>query len=179
MSELGFYFLAAASIASASGVVLLRNPVHSALALVAALMLVAVAYAALGAHLVAALQIIIYTGAVMILFLFVIMLLNLQADPREAPRPLAGVVGIGSALAVAGAIGSVLWRWASSSAPGLVLGAEFGTTRGLARVLFTDHVVAFELTSVLLLVAVVGAVVLARREHDQGCEQRATRERSV
>lgn len=165
MSEPAFYILAAASIGAASAVVLLPNPVHSALALVVSLLCVAVSFAALEAHLIAALQIIVYAGAVMVLFLFVIMLLNLQADPGAKQRPLAVVVGVAAALAIAGALGSVMWRWAGDDGgvgPGLA--DDFGTTEALARVLFTEHVVAFELTSVLLLVAVVGAVVLARRE---------------
>ncbi len=165
MSELAFYILAATSIAAASAVVLFRNPVHSALALVVSLLCVAVSFAALEAHLIAALQIVVYAGAVMVLFLFVIMLLNLQADPGDKQRPLAAVAGVAAAWAVAGSLGSVLWRWAAASgSAGPGLADDFGSTKVLARVLFTEHAVAFELTSVLLLVAVVGAVVLARRE---------------
>jgi NADH-quinone oxidoreductase subunit J len=164
VSELAFYVLAAASMAAALGVVLAQNPVHSALSLVLTLFLIAVGYVTLQAHLVAALQIIVYAGAVMVLFLFVIMLLNLQPDPDEKPHPLhklgAGLLAGAVAVVVAGAA----VRGAGS--PVAVLDETFGTTRALAEVLFRDYLVAFELTSLLLLVAVVGAVVLAKRDED-------------
>ncbi len=164
MSELAFYILGAASVAAALGVVLAQNPVHGALSLVLTLFLIAVGYVALQAHLVAALQIIVYAGAVMVLFLFVIMLLNLQPDPDEKPHALqklgAGLVCAAVAVATAGAA----MRGAGASVA--VLDETFGTTRALATVLFRDYLVAFELTSLLLLVAVVGAVVLAKRDED-------------
>lgn len=164
MSEIAFYLLAGATVAAASGVLFLRNPVHCALSLVMALFLIAVGYVALGAHLIAALQIIVYAGAVMVLFLFVIMLLNLQPDPTEATHPLLKVGAAGAALGFAAIVWKVVRDWSASAPPPATLSADFGTTAVVSRNLFTEHVVAFELTSVLLLVAVVGAVVLARRD---------------
>ena len=152
MSEPVFFAVAAMTVLAAAGVVINRNPVHSALSLVVTLFLLAVVYAFLGAHLVAALQIIVYAGAVMVLFLFVIMLLNLQADPHEVSRPGARFLATLLVASLAATVGHFVW--------------QFGTTAGLARVLFSDYLVAFELTSVLLLVAVVGAVTLARREEE-------------
>jgi NADH-quinone oxidoreductase subunit J len=163
VSETAFYVLAAATVMAAAGVVALRNPVHCAMSLVLALFLISVSYVSLQAHLVAALQIIVYAGAVMILFLFVIMLLNLQAGERESAS--LGVKLLGGATAAG--IAFVLARAITASPTLAGTGApppEFGTTQALARVLFRDHVVAFELTSLLLLVAIVGAIVLARRE---------------
>jgi NADH-quinone oxidoreductase subunit J len=166
MSETAFYVLAGATVAAASGVLFLRNPVHCALSLVVALFLIAVGYIALGAHLIAALQIIVYAGAVMVLFLFVIMLLNLQPDPNETAHPL---LKLGAAVAALG-FGAIVWtvvlEWGASAPAPAVLAPDFGTTEVVSRNLFTEHMVAFELTSVLLLVAVVGAVVLARRDRD-------------
>jgi NADH-quinone oxidoreductase subunit J len=161
--------LAALTVLAAAGVVSLRNPVHCAMSLVAALFLVAVNYVALRAHLVAALQIIVYAGAVMVLFLFVIMLLNLQAEPARELHVAQKVLGAGAALAVALLLARVftassLGAGGAAAAPAGEDAAAFGTTEALARVLFREHVVAFELTSLLLLVAIVGAVVLARRE---------------
>jgi NADH-quinone oxidoreductase subunit J len=164
MSEISFYLLAGATVAAASGVLFLRNPVHCALSLVMALFLIAVGYVALGAHLIAALQIIVYAGAVMVLFLFVIMLLNLQPDPTEVAHPLLKVGAAAAALGFAAIVWKVVRDWSASAPLPATLPADFGTTAVVARNLFTEHVVAFELTSVLLLVAVVGAVVLARRD---------------
>ena len=164
MSETAFYLLASVTVAAASGVLFLRNPVHCALSLVAALFLIAVGYVALGAHLIAALQIIVYAGAVMVLFLFVIMLLNLQPDPDEAAHPLLKLGAAGAALGFTAIVWSVVRDWADTAADPAVLAPDFGTTKVVARNLFVDHLFAFELTSVLLLVAVVGAVVLARRD---------------
>jgi len=161
---MAFYLLAAVSLAAASGVVVLRNPVHCALSLVLSLLCIAVCYVVLQAHLVAVLQIIVYAGAVMVLFLFVIMLLNLQPDANEAPHPVTKFLAAASASAFAVLTILVLRDWAAGAPEQAVLGEGFGTTREISRVLFTDYMVAFELTSLLLLVAVVGAVVIARRD---------------
>lgn len=165
MSETAFYLLAGVTVAAASGVLFLRNPIHCALSLVVALFLIAVSYVMLGAHLIAALQIIVYAGAVMVLFLFVIMLLNLQPDPTETTHPLLKLGAAAAAFGFASIVWTVVEEWRRASAPPPAeLAADFGTTVSVSRNLFTEHVVAFELTSILLLVAVVGAVVLARRD---------------
>jgi NADH-quinone oxidoreductase subunit J len=164
MSETAFYLFAGITVAAASGVLLLRNPVHCALSLVVALFSIAVGYIALGAHLIAALQIIVYAGAVMVLFLFVIMLLNLQPDPTESAHPLLKVGAAAAALGFAAIVWKVMRDWGASAVAPAALPLDFGSTAVVARNLFTEHVVAFELSSVLLLVAVVGAVVLARRD---------------
>jgi len=161
VSEIAFYGLAALTVIAAVGVILMRNPVHSAMSLVLALFLIGIQYIALQAHLIAALQIIVYAGAVMVLFLFVIMLLNLQAPEHPPVVTFSKVLGALAAAALAVLLGRAVW---SSSGAAAQVGPDFGTTKALARVLFTDDVVAFELTSLLLLVAVVGAIVLARRE---------------
>ena len=164
MSETFFLVLAALTVLAAAGVVALRNPVHSAMALVAALFLIAVHYIALEAHLVAALQIIVYAGAVMVLFLFVIMLLNLHASDGPRAPSTANVLGVLAAVGLAAVLVRVLGMGAGTARVAAERAPDYGTTEALARVLFREHAVAFELTSLLLLVAVVGAVVLARRE---------------
>ena len=168
MSEIAFYALAALTLAAASGVVVLRNPVHCALSLIATLFLVAVSFAFLSAHLMAALQIIIYAGAIVVLFLFVIMLLNLQTDPRDQTGLGLRAGAAATATAMAVLMGAIIWGAFGDAAALHSPSPGFGTTIELARYLFREHVVAFELTSVLLLVAVVGAVVLARREPEEG-----------
>ena len=166
MSYAAFVPLAALLILSALGVVLSRNPVRSAMSLVVTLFLLAVMFVLLDAHLVAALQIVVYAGAIMVLFLFVIMLLNLQQEPREEGRVaqrLAAWAAAGLVLVVM-AVG--LWR-VLPGAPGPdAAGAVpegFGSTVAVSERLFTHFLLPFEITSVLLLVAIVGAVVLAKR----------------
>ncbi len=156
-----FVLLALLTVAASLVVVLHRNPVYSALGLVATLFMLAVLFVGLDAHLVAALQIIVYAGAIVVLFLFVIMLLNLQVEPRTlAPAPLVvtGAV-LGGALGVA-ALG-VLGRDPLPLAA--VVGPGYGGAEALAERLFTAYIVPFELTSVLLLVAIIGAVVLGKK----------------
>lgn len=161
MSPAAFFVLAALAVGSALGVVLNRNPVHAACALVAHLFLLAVFFVGLDAQLVGVLQVIVYAGAVVVLFLFVIMLLNLQAEVRSTAGPalvFAAAVGV-----VAFATVIVAALRGPTAAPEAALGTGYGETRELARVLFTRYALPFELTSLLLLVAIVGAVVLARK----------------
>jgi NADH-quinone oxidoreductase subunit J len=169
VSPVLFFPLATLLVLAACGVVASRNPIRSAMWLVAALFLLAVFFAFLDAHLVAALQVIVYTGAIMVLFLFVIMLLNLETEPdhpRSRSRFVAGAVG---GLAFAGALLGALGRGGGEvPGPGMaaVAPAAYGTTAALGDRLFTHYVLPFEITSVLLLVAVIGAVVVAKRKHD-------------
>jgi NADH-quinone oxidoreductase subunit J len=156
-----FWVVAVLAVVSALIVVFHRNAVYSALALVMALFQVALIFVALDAHLIALLQVIVYAGAIVVLFLFVIMLLSLG---REAP-PSGGYGVRGAAFAVTVALGVELGVAALVSTPGspAPLPLDFGSTRLIARWLFSTYLLPFELTSVLLLVAMVGAVVMARR----------------
>jgi len=160
VSPLIFLLLAALTVVSALTVVVHKNPVHSACALVLTLCLLAVFFVGLDAQLVALLQVIVYAGAIVVLFLFVIMLLNLQVETRA----MAGALLVGSAaaggVALAALIFAAIWR---TVAPAAAVPAGVGETAALARQLFTAYLLPFELTSVLLLVAIVGAVALARK----------------
>ena len=161
MSAPVFVVLAALTIAAALMVVLHRNPVYSALGLVGTLFLIAVFFLGLDAHLVGFLQIIVYAGAIVVLFLFVIMLLNLQVDPRSfAPPGMLVAGGVGGVLLATLIVAAVLRAPALTGPP---VGAGFGATEPIATLLFTSYLLPFELTSVLLLVAIVGAVVLGRK----------------
>jgi NADH-quinone oxidoreductase subunit J len=156
----------------AFGVITRRNPVHAALSLVLTLFGVAVHFVALEAYFLAAVQIIVYAGAIVVLFLFVIMLLgvdkaeDLQTEPLVAQRWLAGIAGLGllGLLVIAVSRGAEML---TTRAEGLATSAEGASgdanIQQLARSVFGDYVVAFELTSILLVVAVVGTVMLARR----------------
>ncbi len=171
-----FVLASAMVIAGALGVVVFRNPVHAALGLVLTLFGVAVHFVAMEAHFLAAVQVIVYAGAIVVLFLFVIMLLgvdraeDLSIEPIPIQRPLAAVVGAGTVVLV----GTAVVRTRDTIARGPELEASGDSNiRLLARNLFSDQVLAFELTSVLLIVAVAGTVLLTRKqkrrpEHDGG-----------
>jgi NADH-quinone oxidoreductase subunit J len=167
-------------LAGAIGVIISANPVHAALSLVLTLFGVAVHFVALQAHFLAAVQVIVYAGAIVVLFLFVIMLLgvdraeDLRIDPIPIQRPLAAVMGIGLIGLLIAAVVSTRDTLPLSVSSGLAVAGEEGADgsvgdhdaniRQLADNLFSDQVFAFELTSVLLIVAVAGTVVLTRRE---------------
>jgi NADH-quinone oxidoreductase subunit J len=161
VSVLLFLVLAALTVGAALTVILHRNPVYSALALVSTLALLSCFFVLLEAYMVWALQIVVYAGAIVVLFVFVIMLLNVQADERALPGPgmVAGVAGGTGLLALL--IATVAVRGVTANPP--AVGAGYGSPEHLARRLFTDFLVPFEVTSLLLLVAIVGAVVLGKR----------------
>ncbi len=162
----------------ALGVVTSSNPVHSALMLVMTLFGVAVLFVSLQAQFLAAVQVIVYAGAIVVLFLFVIMLLgvdkeeNVDTEPLKGQRPAALVIGaIGLLLLIV--IGASVWSVGVTGEPS-VAGAAYGpglpNVERLARVIFTRYLLPFEVTSVLLVIAVVGAVVLARKPERAGAE---------
>jgi NADH-quinone oxidoreductase subunit J len=158
-------------IAGALGVILRANPIHAALSLVLTLFGIAVHFVALEAHFLAAVQIIVYAGAIVVLFLFVIMLLgvdkadDLSIEPFPIQRPLAVVLGIG----IAALVTTAIIRARDRLGEGIPVPAEGDENiRALARNLFSDYVFAFEFTSVLLIVAVAGTVMLTRKERKRG-----------
>ena len=162
-----FIVFAVAAVAGAGGVVLARKPVHAALSLVMTLFSVAVFFVLQVAHFLAAVQVIVYAGAIVILFLFVIMLLGIDKEdvldePLPAQRPLAIAVGVAlfaGLLLVAG----ILQPTGAPSARGSATQGDIPNVERVARSLFTDFLWPFEITSALLVIAVVGAIVLARR----------------
>jgi NADH-quinone oxidoreductase subunit J len=164
-----FFLAAAAALVGALGVVLARNPVHSALFLVQTLVSVAVLFLLRDAELLAAVQVIVYASAIVVLFVFVIMLLGVdRAESMEDripyQRPAAFALGIVLLLEILVLAGHE-WATGQHTARGVPLhgGGFGGNVERVARVLFTDFLWAFETTAVLLVIAVVGAVVLARR----------------
>jgi NADH-quinone oxidoreductase subunit J len=161
---------AALAIVSAASCVTRRNPVASALWLVVTLFSLAALFVLLDAQFLAVLQVLVYAGAIMVLFLFVIMLLNLG---RAGPTDLKGPIGLGIGVLLAGLLlVQLLVLRQSTSLPALApaagvpprAAAGAGIVPALARPLFTVYLVPFELTSLLLLAAIVGAVVLAKRK---------------
>jgi NADH-quinone oxidoreductase subunit J len=185
-----FFVAAALALGGALGVVLARNPVHCALLLVVTLVAVAIFFLLQEAQLVAAVQIIVYAGAIVVLFLFVIMLLGVDReeslrDPIPYQRPAAVALGA-ILLAEIFVLAGRTWATGAPSVRGStrkpINGTDLGNIQRVARTLFTDFLWAFELTAVLLVIAVVGSVVLARRsgqraeldEHEQEIERAIT-----
>lgn len=172
-----FWIFAVAAVLSALAVVFppfprARDPIHSAIALVACFFFVAATYALLSAHLLAVLQVLVYAGAIMVLFIFVIMLLNLQQDEsRELPK--IGLFKVVSALAVLSTGAALVLAFVGEDLLAPIQGqlvAEvpapetYGTLESVGKLLFNKYLLPFELTSVLLLVAIVGSVIIAKRD---------------
>ena len=150
-------------LAGALGVVLARNPVHSALMLVMTLFGIAVQFVAQEAHFLAAVQVIVYAGAIVVLFLFVIMLLGVDRAQSLPIQKWAALLFAAGSLAIVAALILAVGEPVTGAE---AVGGSVGTTddvRLLAHSLFSDYVYAFELTSLLLVIAVIGAVVLVRK----------------
>ena len=169
MEAVAFYIFAAIAVLASLLVVGQRNPMHSVMLLITSFGALAGLYVLLDAPFTAVTQIIIYAGAIMVLFLFVVMLLNV---PREEPIPRAAMALLGPTGMRMGAVLSVVLGievvWALSRYASVpfdpAFGPEVSDVANIGRMLFTEHAFAFEVTSVLILVAMVGAVVLARKE---------------
>jgi NADH-quinone oxidoreductase subunit J len=170
MEAIAFYIFAAIAVIASLLVVGQRNPMYSVMLLITSFGALAGLYVLLDAPFTAVTQIIIYAGAIMVLFLFVVMLLNV---PREEPGPSAAATLIGPTGLRIGAVLSALLAieivWALSRVSTSWFSPEqaesVSDVANIGRMLFTQHAFAFEVTSVLILVAMVGAVVLARKEH--------------
>ena len=163
MSAVFFYYFAAVSIISGVLTVAFRSPVHCGLALVTLLLHIAGFFILLNAEFIAAVQVIVYAGAILVLYLFVIMLLNLKTDERVFHKRYA-VIGL-VALAIVGQVAILVLRSPYAGVPGeatqaLVL--SVGHTRALGITIFRDYLLPFELIALYLLAAIIGAVVLVK-----------------
>ena len=166
---ISFYILAAIAVLASLLVIAQRNPIYSVLLLIASFGALSGLYVMLDAPFAAVIQIIIYAGAIMVLFLFVVMLLNApheetEHDLRVHPLLRAGPLGFGAVLALVLMVQLAIALGATRDI-GAFGAAATSSVATIGRVLFTDYAFAFEATSILILVAMVGAVVLARREH--------------
>lgn len=163
MNPLFFYLVSAITVLMIVMMIFQKNPISSAVCLVTSFFTLAGIYVTLDAHFVATLQILVYAGAIMVLFTFVIMLLNLKEeeltiDRMNIPRFVVILMG----LSLFGFVG-----WQLSRIPTVVfpkITENFGTAESIGKILFTKYVVPFELIGLLLLVGIVGAILLARRE---------------
>ncbi|HYG61263.1 MAG TPA: NADH-quinone oxidoreductase subunit J [Thermoanaerobaculia bacterium] len=162
METLVFAVFAFLAVASAIAVVAHRNPVYSTMSLVVTLFSVAVLFVMLGAPFLGVIQVLVYAGAIVVLFLFVIMLLNIQAEEMPQGGQMAQrIASILGAVVFAGMLGLVFWRTMQPNSPPLT--EELVSLRNLSRELFFEYLLAFEMIGLLLLVAVIGATVVARR----------------
>jgi NADH-quinone oxidoreductase subunit J len=159
-----FFVLAALAVLGAVSLIVQRHPIHSALSLIVVMVALAGLFLLMGAEFVAAVQIIVYGGAIMVLFIFVIMLLNAGEEERTNFSKLATYAGMPLAVAVTGFIAAAIAS-SSGSLPAPVPSGALTSTRALCTLLFTEFVYPFELTSFLILVAILGAIVLAQREN--------------
>jgi NADH-quinone oxidoreductase subunit J len=159
-----FFVLAALSVVGAVSLIVQRHPIHSALSLIVVMVALAGLYLLMGAEFVAAVQIIVYGGAIMVLFVFVIMLLNAGEEERTNFSKLATFAGIPLAVAITGFIAAAIAH-STIALPAPAQSGALTSTRSLSTLLFSDFVYPFELTSFLILGAILGAIVLAQREN--------------
>jgi len=162
-----FWILAVMSIVTALGVILLRNPLHGAISLVGCFIFMAALFVLLKAHLLAAIQVLVYAGAIMVLFIFVIMLFDLRKQDLGPFKFTATKIvgGMGAAYVLYTLLEAV--RSAAVTAKVPILAAKiksgFGGIESVGKQIFTTYLLPFEITSILLLAAIVGAVVIAKR----------------
>ena len=165
MLSILFYVLAAVAVLSAFAVIFAKNPVYSVLSLVVSFFAIAGEYILLNAQFLAAVHIIVYAGAIMVLFLFVIMLLNLndmESDTAKGVLPKLGAL-VGGGLLCLVIIAAT--KSASGIMPAAAANVEVGLIKNLGKVLFTEFLLPFELSSLLFLSAMIGAVMLGKREN--------------
>ncbi|MFI5621290.1 NADH-quinone oxidoreductase subunit J [Streptomyces sp. NPDC051567] len=176
-----FWILAVVAVVGALATVLMRKAVHSALSLAGTMIVLAVFYLANGAYFLGVVQVIVYTGAIMMLFLFVVMLVGVTAadsltETLKGQRWLAAACGLGFGILLTAGIGNA----GITHFTGLGRANSGGNVEGLAQLIFTKYVFAFELTGALLITATVGAMVLTHRERtERAATQRELAERRV
>ncbi len=168
IQELLFYFLSMLALSGALGVVLSRNPVHSVLFLIMTFFAISGHYILMNAQFLAVVNIIVYAGAIMVLFLFVIMLMNLNADVEPQKNwliQLAGAISGGMLFLVL--LAAVVTAFQTLPTVNSSANTDIGLIQNLGKVLFTKYVLPFELSSVLFLSAMIGAIVIGKKEGAQ------------
>jgi NADH-quinone oxidoreductase subunit J len=161
-----FWLFSAIVVGGSIATITRRNLVSAVMLLVGTFMGIAALYAFLFAHFLAVIQVLVYAGAIMVLFVFVVMILNKEEEEPWALRGLLGkaLAGVGLVYLVVRLIG-ILWQAPGKIPPPALADPDFGTTQAMGRVLFSDYLFPFEAVSIVLLIAVVGALVLAHPGH--------------
>jgi NADH-quinone oxidoreductase subunit J len=166
MDVLIFLVFALVAVVCAINVVVQTHPISSALSLIGVMGSLAILYLLLGAEFIAAAQVIVYAGAVMVLFIFVIMLLNAGAEAKKGKSFMVQLLGVPLWLALMGLLAWIVQQIYPSTATVRFGGFQGGSAKDVGRALFTTYLLPFEVTSILILIAILGAVVLARKEMD-------------
>jgi NADH-quinone oxidoreductase subunit J len=166
MDVILFLIFAMIAVVCAINVVVQTHPISSAISLVGVMGSLAVLYLLLGAEFIAAAQVIVYAGAIMVLFVFVIMLLNAGTESRRGRSLMAQLLGAPLLVALLGLLAYFVQRLYPRGASVHFGGFTHGTPLDIGRALFTTYLLPFEVTSVLILIAILGAIVLARKEMD-------------
>jgi len=162
-----FLIFGTVCVAAAVNLLLQKHPINSALSLIVVMGSLAVLYLLLGAEFVAAIQVIVYAGAVMVLFVFVIMLLNAGEEEHTSASRVAVFAGVPGLLTLAAlVVYALLQNEQQTGRSQIALGGTLGAVSPIAHLLFRDFLLPFEVTSVLILIAIMGAVVLARKGED-------------
>ena len=179
MEQVLFWFFSAVAVATALYVVAARNPLHSALSLIGTFFALACVYVLLGAHMLAALQVLVYAGAVMVLFVFVIMLLSTDTPSLDLGRTPGWMKATAAAIALGlfAFLTKSFKEMPAVSAPGVhtpeAIAQAGGNTQVISELMFSQYILPFELTSVLLLAGIVGAVAIAKRHQKKGATNAA------
>lgn len=170
-AEILFYVLAGLVVLGSVGVITLKNPVHAALSLLGTFLIVAVLFILQHAEFLAAVQVLVYAGGIMVLFLFVIMLVSVKGLKSHAaflsplaPVAVIGAVLVGALIAAALLLGVFATGDGGPTALQTVDGVVLGNTEAVGMVLYTKYLVPFEVVSVVLLVAMIGAIVFGRKD---------------
>lgn len=166
LDVIAFLVLATFAVLCGLSVILQKHAVASALSLVGVMGSLAVLYLMLGAEFLAAVQMIVYAGAIMVLFVFVIMLLNAGSENRGPARYFAYLVGLPALLVFLGIVATFILRELPNTAAVKFGGFTQGGPAPIGRLLFTQYLLPFEVTSLLVLIAIIGAMVLAKKEID-------------
>lgn len=166
MDAILFFVFAAIAVVCALSLVVQRHPISSALSLVGVMAALAILYLLLGGEFISMAQMIVYAGAIMVLFVFVIMLLNAGAEKRAALHPWAIYLGVPLVIGFLGLISYQIQAQLPKS-PNVIFGGFTGAGAAeVGRALFTRYLLPFEVVSILILIAILGAMVLARKEID-------------
>jgi NADH-quinone oxidoreductase subunit J len=166
MDALLFMIFAAIAVICGINLVVQTHPISSALSLVGVMGALAALYLLLGGEFIAAAQLVVYAGAIMVLFVFVIMLLNAGTEKKISVKPLGKYLGAPFLLLFLGLIAYVIQKVLPPSSPVVFGSFQGGTALAIGQSLFTVYLLPFEVTSVLILIAILGAIVLARKEVD-------------
>ena len=166
MDVILFLIFALIAVVCAINVVVQTHPISSAISLIGVMGSLAILYLLLGAEFIAAAQVIVYAGAIMVLFVFVIMLLNAGAESKKGRSFMVQLLGVPLLISFLGLLAWYVQRLYPMGAGVRFGGFKGGSALDVGRALFTTYLLPFEITSVLVLIAIIGAVVLARKEMD-------------